>query len=143
MGILNGDDYQVVYSDTPGIIEPRYKLHEKMRSIDFLYKDAHNALSLTDEILTFGNAPYQRLKLSLCSELRNIPVTIIQEAKGPYITAHYTAPVMVIDDKHLEDEVPEWCEFILIDRTQQEPTLRHDRYISIHSLSELARLANH
>jgi GTPase len=30
MGIVNGDDFQVVYSDTPGIIVPKYKLHEGM-----------------------------------------------------------------------------------------------------------------
>jgi len=29
-GILTGPDYQIIFSDTPGIIEPRYKLHEKM-----------------------------------------------------------------------------------------------------------------
>lgn len=32
MGILNGADYQIVYSDTPGILEPRYSLHEAMMS---------------------------------------------------------------------------------------------------------------
>jgi GTPase len=32
MGILNGDDYQIVYSDTPGILEPKYALHEAMMS---------------------------------------------------------------------------------------------------------------
>lgn len=30
MGILNADDYQVVFSDTPGMIEPAYKLQERM-----------------------------------------------------------------------------------------------------------------
>ncbi len=30
MGILNGDDFQIVYSDTPGILEPKYELHEAM-----------------------------------------------------------------------------------------------------------------
>ena len=30
MGILNGDDYQIVYSDTPGMLEPKYPLHEAM-----------------------------------------------------------------------------------------------------------------
>ena len=30
MGILNGDRYQVVYSDTPGILEPKYALHKAM-----------------------------------------------------------------------------------------------------------------
>src|SRR5215207_5411302 len=28
--ILTSPEYQVIFSDTPGIIEPRYKLHEKM-----------------------------------------------------------------------------------------------------------------
>ncbi|MBL7859216.1 MAG: GTPase Era [Cyclobacteriaceae bacterium] len=32
MGILNGENYQVVYSDTPGILEPKYSLHEAMMS---------------------------------------------------------------------------------------------------------------
>ena len=27
LGILNEDDYQIVFSDTPGILEPHYKLH--------------------------------------------------------------------------------------------------------------------
>jgi GTP-binding protein Era len=32
MGILNGENYQVVYSDTPGILEPKYSLHDAMMS---------------------------------------------------------------------------------------------------------------
>jgi GTP-binding protein Era len=32
MGILNSPDYQIVYSDTPGILEPKYALHEAMMS---------------------------------------------------------------------------------------------------------------
>jgi GTP-binding protein Era len=27
---LNADDFQIVFSDTPGIIDPQYRLHEKM-----------------------------------------------------------------------------------------------------------------
>jgi GTP-binding protein Era len=30
MGILNGDNFQMVYSDTPGIIKPKYELHKSM-----------------------------------------------------------------------------------------------------------------
>ena len=30
MGIVNGEDFQIVYSDTPGILKPNYKLQEKM-----------------------------------------------------------------------------------------------------------------
>ncbi len=32
MGILNGEDFQIVYSDTPGLLEPKYELHEAMMS---------------------------------------------------------------------------------------------------------------
>lgn len=32
MGILNGEDFQIVYSDTPGMLEPKYELHEAMMS---------------------------------------------------------------------------------------------------------------
>jgi len=30
MGILNGDDFQIVYSDTPGLLEPKYELQKAM-----------------------------------------------------------------------------------------------------------------
>lgn len=33
MGIVNTDDYQIVFSDTPGIVDPKYKLHEKMMNV--------------------------------------------------------------------------------------------------------------
>jgi len=32
MGILTGEDHQIVYSDTPGILEPKYSLHDAMMS---------------------------------------------------------------------------------------------------------------
>ena len=41
MGIVNGDDFQIVYSDTPGIIKPGYMLHESMmKSVDAAFTDA-------------------------------------------------------------------------------------------------------
>ncbi len=30
MGIVNGDDFQMVYSDTPGVLKPNYRLQEQM-----------------------------------------------------------------------------------------------------------------
>ena len=30
MGIVNGDDFQIVYSDTPGVLKPNYKLQQQM-----------------------------------------------------------------------------------------------------------------
>jgi GTP-binding protein Era len=48
-GILTGKDHQVVFSDTPGIIEPRYKLHEKMMDVvKHSLEDADLALLLVD-----------------------------------------------------------------------------------------------
>lgn len=51
MGILNGEDYQIVYSDTPGIIKPGYKLHESMmKSVQSAMKDADIILYVTDVV---------------------------------------------------------------------------------------------
>ena len=45
MGIVNDEDYQIVFSDTPGMLQPSYKLHESM--MKFVY----NALADADVIL--------------------------------------------------------------------------------------------
>ena len=48
-GILNDKDYQIIFSDTPGIIEPKYKLHEKMmQAVKSSLEDADVALLLVD-----------------------------------------------------------------------------------------------
>lgn len=47
--ILTSDHYQIIFSDTPGIIEPKYKLHEKMmQAVKNSLEDADVALLLTD-----------------------------------------------------------------------------------------------
>jgi len=49
MGILNGDDYQIVYSDTPGILKPQYMLQEAMMSfVNIALTDADVILYITD-----------------------------------------------------------------------------------------------
>ncbi|MDR1865564.1 MAG: GTPase Era [Bacteroidales bacterium] len=53
MGIINGEDYQIVYSDTPGIIRPKYKMQEAM--MDFVHTsltDADVIVYVTDVIET-------------------------------------------------------------------------------------------
>jgi len=48
-GILTEKNYQLVFSDTPGIIEPKYKLHEKMMdAVKNAMEDADLALLLVD-----------------------------------------------------------------------------------------------
>ena len=47
--ILTGPDHQIIFSDTPGIIEPKYKLHEKMmQAVKGSLEDADLALLITD-----------------------------------------------------------------------------------------------
>lgn len=41
LGIYNDDDHQVVFSDTPGIVDPGYKLHDSMlKSVKGTFSDA-------------------------------------------------------------------------------------------------------
>ena len=51
MGIVNGEDWQIVYSDTPGILKPVYRLQENMmRSVDAAIGDADVILYVTDTV---------------------------------------------------------------------------------------------
>lgn len=48
-GILTNENYQIIFSDTPGIIEPKYKLHEKMmQAVKSSLEDADVALLIVD-----------------------------------------------------------------------------------------------
>ncbi|MEO7215092.1 GTPase Era [Mucilaginibacter sp.] len=49
LGIVNEEDYQIVFSDTPGIIKPHYALHESMmHQVDGSIVDADLILLVTD-----------------------------------------------------------------------------------------------
>ena len=49
LGILNDPKYQIIFSDTPGIIEPKYKLHQKMMlQVKSALEDADLALLIAD-----------------------------------------------------------------------------------------------
>lgn len=51
LGIVNSDDYQIVYSDTPGILKPSYKLQEKMMQfVGSAFEDADIFLYVTDVV---------------------------------------------------------------------------------------------
>lgn len=51
MGIVNGDDYQIVYSDTPGILKPNYRLQQNMLDfVDTAIGDADVILYVTDTV---------------------------------------------------------------------------------------------
>ena len=66
--ILTGEGYQVIFSDTPGIIEPKYKLHEKMmQAVKGSLEDADIALLIVDikDDLHEVNAVFSSLHLKV------------------------------------------------------------------------------
>ena len=51
MGIVNGEDYQIVFSDTPGILKPSYALQQSMLDfVDVAIGDADVILYVTDVV---------------------------------------------------------------------------------------------
>jgi GTP-binding protein Era len=53
MGIVNGDNFQMIFSDTPGIVKPVYKLHENMmKFVKSAMSDADVMLYVTDTVET-------------------------------------------------------------------------------------------
>ena len=55
-GIVNGADFQIVYSDTPGILKPKYKLQETMMNfVNIALSDADLILYVTDVTEHTGN----------------------------------------------------------------------------------------
>jgi len=74
MGILNGDDYQIVYSDTPGIIDPKYKLQEgMMKFVGTALSDADLILLVIDcaDKVPFHSSTLEKLKKT------NVPVFVV------------------------------------------------------------------
>ena len=67
-GFLHGENYQIIFSDTPGIIEPQYKLHEKMmQAVKNALEDADVVLLLvgTDENHEEADRVFTSLKLKV------------------------------------------------------------------------------
>jgi len=53
MGIVSGEDFQIVYSDTPGILKPNYRLQQNMMNfVDGAIGDADIILYVTDTVET-------------------------------------------------------------------------------------------
>ncbi len=72
-GILNEKGYQIILSDTPGIIDPRYKLHQKMMlAVKGALEDSDVALLIVDvnENIQECDAIFSALKL-------NVPAIVV------------------------------------------------------------------
>jgi GTP-binding protein Era len=74
LGIVNKEDYQVCFSDTPGVLDPHYKLHESMMQfVNSAMKDADVILFVTDIYETGLNhkVTFERLQKT------NIPILLL------------------------------------------------------------------
>lgn len=76
MGILSGDDFQIVYSDTPGVIQPKYELQRSMmRFVNHSLEDA-------DVILWVNDVKEENLDEAILEKLK-----------------HQSAPVLLLVNK--------------------------------------------
>lgn len=74
LGIVNDEEYQIVFSDTPGVLDPHYKLHQNMMNfVNSALKDGDVILFVTDIYETKMNheATFERLKKT------SIPVILL------------------------------------------------------------------
>ena len=73
MGIVNGEDFQIIYTDTPGIVNPHYKLHEQMMGyVNNALEDADLFILVTEIGETFKN---QEVLMKIIQS--NIPIILV------------------------------------------------------------------
>jgi GTP-binding protein Era len=76
-GILSTAAYQIIFSDTPGIIEPKYKLHEKMmQAVKGSLEDADVALLITD----INEAPEESHQIFSALKLKVPAIVVLNKA---------------------------------------------------------------
>ena len=75
MGIVSGDDFQIVYSDTPGVLDPKYKLQENMmKFVSSALADADIILFVTD---IFEDDMNHKETLEKIQKMEDVPVLLL------------------------------------------------------------------
>ncbi|GAB1417162.1 GTPase Era [Paludibacter sp.] len=97
LGIVNGDDFQIVYSDTPGVIQPNYRLQESMR------KFSNSALTDADVLLYVTDVFDSSVKNSDFIE---------RVAENPAHLILIINKIDLIDQSKLEDLVEKWKQLL-------------------------------
>jgi GTP-binding protein Era len=92
MGIFSGEDFQIVYSDTPGIMKPHYLLHQAMLS------EVHSSISDADIVLlmTDINASFDNEEI----------ITRLKDLKLPVIVI--INKIDLADQDKVEQEILKW-----------------------------------
>jgi len=105
------DEYQVIFSDTPGIIDPKYKLHEKMMgAVKSALEDADLGLLMVDVRDDFDeiDAMFSALKLKVpCIVVMNksdlAPGGRVKEANAYFSTKPYCTKIISISALNIID----------------------------------------
>ncbi len=90
-GILNGEDHQIIFLDTPGILEPRYKLQDAM------LKAVHRALKEADVVLFVVEAaaePHPKDVAFLEEFLKPKPPWVLAINKMDTVKKHEVLPLI-------------------------------------------------
>lgn len=102
---LNGDHYQIIFSDTPGIIEPKYRLHHKMMSeVKSALEDSDVALllyDLTDKDLKAADELFSSLRLKVpaimvCNKADAAGAELVNEALAFFSGKPYAKELLAI-----------------------------------------------
>lgn len=96
LGMLNGDDFQIVYSDTPGILKPQYELHKSMMQFVRLSVEDADVLLLMVEV---GE------KID-----RDLLDPILRKTEGKIILLINKID-LAKSDQQLEDKISMWKEY--------------------------------
>jgi len=105
------DEYQVIFSDTPGIIDPKYKLHEKMMgAVKSALEDADLGLLMVDVRDDFDeiDAMFSALKLKVpCIVVMNksdlAPGGRVKEANAYFSNKPYCTKIISISALNISD----------------------------------------
>jgi GTP-binding protein Era len=105
------DEYQVIFSDTPGIIDPKYKLHEKMMgAVKSALEDADLGLLMVDVRDDFDeiDAMFNALKLKVpCIVVMNksdlAVAGRVKEANAYFSTKPYCTKIISISALNISD----------------------------------------
>ena len=110
MGIVNTDDMQIVYSDTPGVLHPNYKLQESMLNFsESALGDADVLLYVTDVVETIDkNEEFlQRVQSVECPVLLLInKIDPSNQAELEKMVAHWNFNIDYVKHR-VEDLMPE------------------------------------
>lgn len=103
-GILTEPEYQIIISDTPGIIEPKYKLHQRMmQAVKSALEDADLAILLVDvsDNLEESDAIFTSLRLKVpallvLNKIDGVPEDKLMAAKQFFENKPYVRELLLI-----------------------------------------------